>query len=798
MKTITTIKNNYNLFLKLLTENVLKVKTGFKINSYSREDNTQFIDIHSSFKNYDTYTAKQVSEQISIINSKVRKLPPSIIDNSNIIFKLFNDQSNIEVVLTKDSSSKKYIEIYRDSFLLKTLPYDSCNIKQIYNDAIFGSPSFSRDGTKLVFLGEIDGNKGLNHYYNITNDEKFDIEFEKTLNKFEYKQSFGELNSDKYEPKIVILNLKTYELRMIDIEKQLGKSIYPFQPLFDYANNIIFGGFDFPFFKYGPIYCQMRKSSIYQIVNPCYKKLPLVLESDQEKENQQVINNLTADAYVNLYPNLSTNGELLIYFSGENAVPHLNGFNLMLLNLKTSEKRLLIPKINVDNQYFNGFYHIEDQMKLSKFINNEMFIFSTIHREVSKVFLYDITLNILSEIKTNVTNVTDDTDDKESINFSNNKSNFLIQVFENSDALFIMSASVNNLPEVHLINYNIKTYNYQLIDKGSESYKKLIKLESGTLFNNNYYGFIKVLNLDINSKYFDFNNISNKETNDNSYDTLNILKNTLHNTITKEYRYKNINGYVSYNKETCQPTEIFGSRDKRPVMMIIHGGPNSNFINNYLALQSIALCHGYFVIVINYPGSIGYGQDFINELTGKIGKLDIESCGEYIKNALTEFQQLVNRDKVFIIGGSHGGYLSAWLVSDERYKDLFTAAVIRNPVIDLISMYSTSDIPDWVYGQTFNRDNKQFALKEEDLKSLYEASPISKVHNCKTPILLNLGQKDLRVPHSSGLYFYHSLKQLSQSEIKLCVYPDDSHPLNTPEAELDTNLNIFSWFEKYM
>ena len=60
---------------------------------------------------------------------------------------------------------------------------------------------------------------------------------------------------------------------------------------------------------------------------------------------------------------------------------------------------------------------------------------------------------------------------------------------------------------------------------------------------------------------------------------------------------------------------------------------------------------------------------------------------------------LVNSDKVAVMGGSHGGFLTGNLVG--QYPDAFKCGVLRNPVMDLGLMIHCSDIPDWTYVEAF-------------------------------------------------------------------------------------------------
>lgn len=98
-------------------------------------------------------------------------------------------------------------------------------------------------------------------------------------------------------------------------------------------------------------------------------------------------------------------------------------------------------------------------------------------------------------------------------------------------------------------------------------------------------------------------------------------------------------------------------------------------------------------MTINYPGSTGFGQDTIEELSKDCGNLDVQAFLK-LKDYLIELG-IVSGDKgkKLFIGGSHSGFIGAHL--SVRWPDAFDAFDLKNPVIDLPSNFATSDIPDW-------------------------------------------------------------------------------------------------------
>ena len=94
----------------------------------------------------------------------------------------------------------------------------------------------------------------------------------------------------------------------------------------------------------------------------------------------------------------------------------------------------------------------------------------------------------------------------------------------------------------------------------------------------------------------------------------------------------------------------------------------------FLMMRQYLLLQGYCLLIVNFRGSIGYGGNAMNSLLGNIGVNDVEDCGELTKLALEKFKHVIDEKKVAAYGGSHGGFLSAWLIGHPKYKDLWATA----------------------------------------------------------------------------------------------------------------------------
>ena len=130
-----------------------------------------------------------------------------------------------------------------------------------------------------------------------------------------------------------------------------------------------------------------------------------------------------------------------------------------------------------------------------------------------------------------------------------------------------------------------------------------------------------------------------------------------------------------------------------PLIVTAHGGPNSTTTNEwFVSAPTIALA-GFRVAFVNYPGSLGFGQDFVDALAPELGILEVNAtlATKHYLNTLSLASG--TKRKCVYTGGSHGGWIGSHLTS--KYPEEFDACVMRNPVVDLPSMLSATDIPDW-------------------------------------------------------------------------------------------------------
>jgi acylaminoacyl-peptidase len=236
--------------------------------------------------------------------------------------------------------------------------------------------------------------------------------------------------------------------------------------------------------------------------------------------------------------------------------------------------------------------------------------------------------------------------------------------------------------------------------------------------------------------------------------------------------------------------------EKPPLIVVPHGGPHSVSSTSYIPSYAF-LCGygGYALLFVNYRGSTGFGQSSIEALPTNIGTLDVQdvmSATEAVKNS-----GLVDANKIFVCGGSHGGFLVAHVTS--QFPEYFRAAGMRNPVVNIGSMVTSTDIPDWCHIEaTGSYDWQSFGSPSlEEMTEFYKKSPTQYIKRVRTPTLVALGMKDLRVPPSQGLEWYHALRSMGVAT-KLLMYDTDDHAIDGAGAEADHWVSLKRWFDQYL
>ena len=204
-----------------------------------------------------------------------------------------------------------------------------------------------------------------------------------------------------------------------------------------------------------------------------------------------------------------------------------------------------------------------------------------------------------------------------------------------------------------------------------------------------------------------------------------------------------------------------------PTVVLLDGGPHFTY-GEGLHLDADALVEaGFGVLYPNVRGSTGYGDAFAQAVHGDWAEGPAGDVLAVVDHAVS--LGWVDGERLGVTGNSYGGYLSAWLVST---TDRFRAAVIENPVTDLVAMYGTSDI-----GSTYFPP--QIGGKPHEVLDRYrDQSPLLQAHRCTTPCLFVVGTADRRCPQPQAWSMHRVLVDVGTPS-EMLVLPDSSHEGST-------------------
>jgi dipeptidyl aminopeptidase/acylaminoacyl peptidase len=228
----------------------------------------------------------------------------------------------------------------------------------------------------------------------------------------------------------------------------------------------------------------------------------------------------------------------------------------------------------------------------------------------------------------------------------------------------------------------------------------------------------------------------------------------------------------------------FDPSKKYPLVLNIHGGPWSMYsIGWSWSFQNWA-ANGYGVLWVNPRGSTGYGQEFVNGIQFNYPGKDYDDLMSGVDAALAK--GWVDKDNLFVCGGSGGGLLTAWIVGR---TNRFRAAVAMRPVIDWHSFVGNTDGANWY---------RQFQKYPwEDPMEYAVRSPLHYAANVTTPTMIMTGEADLRTPIPQTEEFYRALKLVRKTDTLMVRMPEEFHGWRRPSHQLLQQLYLMAWFEKY-
>jgi dipeptidyl aminopeptidase/acylaminoacyl peptidase len=221
-----------------------------------------------------------------------------------------------------------------------------------------------------------------------------------------------------------------------------------------------------------------------------------------------------------------------------------------------------------------------------------------------------------------------------------------------------------------------------------------------------------------------------------------------------------------------------------PLVVNVHGGPVWAYRNLwclFYAWVPLLVSQGYAVLNPNPRGSSGRGQDFARQVFGEMGGAD---TGDFLAgvDALVE-RGIADERRLYVMGGSYGGYMTAWLVTQDTR---FAAAVAVSPTTDWYSQHFTSNIP--FFDALFLDGNPEVAGDK-----FHSRSPVFQASKVRTPCLNIAGALDRCTPPGQAEEFHRALLEHGVKS-QLVIYPEEGHGVRAFPALIDFCTRVVGWF----
>lgn len=228
-----------------------------------------------------------------------------------------------------------------------------------------------------------------------------------------------------------------------------------------------------------------------------------------------------------------------------------------------------------------------------------------------------------------------------------------------------------------------------------------------------------------------------------------------------------------------------------PTILYIHGGPHAMYGRWQLFHEyHVLAAAGYAVLYPNPRGSKGYGEAWTSAIKGNWGEPAMADCLACVDYAIE--QGWSNPEKLAVMGGSYGGYLTGWIVG---HTDRFACAIAERGVYNIVSFGGTTDFVTGEYDYFAGNHT-------DDTEALRQNSPLTYANKVTTPLLVVHSEGDLRCPISQGDEYYRAVRRSSPAEVRYLRYgAEANHELSRggpPDLRLDRQRRFHAWLGKYL
>ena len=226
---------------------------------------------------------------------------------------------------------------------------------------------------------------------------------------------------------------------------------------------------------------------------------------------------------------------------------------------------------------------------------------------------------------------------------------------------------------------------------------------------------------------------------------------------------------------------------KAPMVTNVHGGPAAANSPRFVweGTNADLARAGYYMFLPNPRGSYGQGEAFTRANIRDFGGGDLKDILAGVDAA--EKAAPIDDNRLGLMGYSYGGFMGMWA---NTQTNRFKAIVVGGGLSDWLSYYGTNGIDKWMipyFGASLYDDSAPY----------WAVSAIRTIKNAKTPTFIFAGERDIEVPPTQSIEYWHALKAMSVP-VSLVIYPGEGHGIRGPEHALDSRRRTVAWFDRYL
>jgi dipeptidyl aminopeptidase/acylaminoacyl peptidase len=251
----------------------------------------------------------------------------------------------------------------------------------------------------------------------------------------------------------------------------------------------------------------------------------------------------------------------------------------------------------------------------------------------------------------------------------------------------------------------------------------------------------------------------------------------------------------------------FDPAKKYPVKFLMHGGPQTAWGDawSYRWNPELFAADGYVVVMINRRGSTGYGQKFVEEVSGDWGGkafVDLMKGLDYAEKTYP----FIDKDRECALGASYGGYMADWVLT---HTDRFKCIVSHDGMYNSQSAYGTTEelwFNEWEFRplaanglveQTKPAQPWDYFDKPKEQDPFRKYSPMQYIKNAHTPTLIVHSQKDYRLDVSEGMQMFTALQRLGVPS-RMLYFPDEGHWVLKPQNSQLWYETVDDWCDRWL